>query len=99
MVSVRGIAPVTNDLESAEHFAHGEETDNLGGDDADLLEGGRVHIAHTVHEGLGVFRGRGAVNECRGVLDSLGHRLEVGLHSLHGTSGQSVRDIEVFQLR
>jgi hypothetical protein len=84
VVSVRGVAPVANNLESAEHLAHGEETNNLGGDNADLLEGSRVHIADAVHEGLGVFRGRGAVDECRRVLESLGHRLEVGLNGLHG---------------
>jgi hypothetical protein len=85
VVSVRGIAPVANNLEPADHLAHGEETNDLSGDNADLLEGGRVHVAHTGHEGLGVFRGRDAVDVCRGVLDSLGHRLEVGLDGLHGT--------------
>lgn len=84
VVSVRGVAPVANDLESAKHLANGEETNNLSGHNADLLEGGGVHVAHTVHEGLGVFRGRGAVDECRRVLDSLGHRLEIGLDGLHG---------------
>ena len=92
VVSVRGIAPVANNLESAEHLTDGEETNDLSSDNADLLEGGRVHIAYTGHEGLGVFRGRGAVDECRRVLDGLGHRLEVGLHSLEGASKQSVRD-------
>ena len=84
VVSVRGIAPVANNLESAEHLADGEETDNLSSDNADLLESGRVHVAYTGHEGLGVFRGRDAVDVCRRVLESLGHGLEVGLDGLHG---------------
>ena len=50
VVSVRGIAPVANNLESAEHLTNGEETNHLGGDNADLLESGGVHVPYAVEE-------------------------------------------------
>lgn len=84
MVSVRGVAPVANDLESADHLADGEETDHLGGDDADLPEGGGVLVPYAGEEGLGVVGDRGAVEESGRVLDALGERLEVALDGLDG---------------
>lgn len=95
VVSVRSVAPVANDLESAEHLTNREETDHLGGDNANLLEGSGVQVPYTVEEGLGVLRGRCAVEECRRVLDSLGHGLEVGLHGLHGTLTVSTKTLLV----
>ena len=63
LVSVRGLAPVANDLESAEHLTNGEETNHLSGDNADLLESGRVHVPYAVEERLGILRCRRAVDE------------------------------------
>ena len=63
-MGVSGLAPVTNDLESAEHLANGEEANHLGGDNANLLESGRVHVPYAVEERLGVLGRRRAVEEC-----------------------------------
>lgn len=83
MVSVGSVAPVANDLEPAEHLADREEADHLGGDNADLLQSGGVHVANAREERLGVARGGRTVEESGRVLESLRERLEVGLDGLH----------------
>lgn len=88
MVSVRGVAPVANDLESADHLADGEETNDLGGDDADLPDGGGVLSPYASEERLRVVGGRGAVEESGGGLKALGERLDVALDGLDGTFGR-----------
>lgn len=49
-MSVLGLAPVANNLESAEHLTNGEETNHLSGDNADLLKSGGVHVPYAVEE-------------------------------------------------
>lgn len=88
MVSVRGVAPVANNLESADHLADGEETNDLGGDDADLPDGGGVLGPYASEERLRVVGGRGAVEESRRVLEALGERLDVALDGLDSTLGR-----------
>lgn len=63
-MSVGSLAPVANDLESAEHLTNREEANHLGGDNANLLESGRVHVPDAVEERLGVLGRRRAVDEC-----------------------------------
>lgn len=88
------VTPVANDLESSNHLTNSEKPKHLGADDADLCECCAVEIPDASEEGLRVvdsgLRGlfscvASSLEEGLRVAEALGKRLDVGLHSLHGT--------------
>lgn len=76
VLCVRGLAPVSNNLASADHLADGEESQNLGSGHANESQLLLVHVAYPDQN---VLRGNVEVLQSRRVAETVDQGLEVRL--------------------